>query len=48
MSASNLQLHSWLDAEFRRVFSEKVVVHGEKSLDILQGLLVYIAWLVAT
>jgi hypothetical protein len=44
MSASNLELHSSLDAEFRRVFSEKVVIHGEKSLDILQGLLVYIAW----
>lgn len=33
-----------LDCRFREVLAEKVVVAGEKSLDYLQGLLVYIAW----
>ncbi|RDL30129.1 uncharacterized protein BP5553_10407 [Venustampulla echinocandica] len=33
-----------LDHEFKRVLSSKVIVEGRKSLDLLQGLLVYIAW----
>lgn len=33
-----------LDHEFKRVLSSKVIVEGRKSLDFLQGLLVYIAW----
>jgi hypothetical protein len=32
------------DERFRRVLSERIVFHGEKSLDYLQGLLVYLAW----
>lgn len=32
------------DERFRRVMSERIVFHDEKSLDYLQGLLVYIAW----
>ncbi|KAL3470435.1 hypothetical protein BJX99DRAFT_267450 [Aspergillus californicus] len=32
------------DERFRRVLSERVIMHGEKSLDYVQGLLVYIAW----
>jgi hypothetical protein len=46
MSAADASVHRRLDAEFRRVLSEKVTRSGEKSLDILQGLLVHIAWLV--
>lgn len=37
-------LHHQLDHEFRRILSSKVIVEGQKSLDFLQGLLVYIAW----
>ncbi|RAL08919.1 uncharacterized protein BO97DRAFT_472823 [Aspergillus homomorphus CBS 101889] len=33
-----------LDEKFRRVLSERIVLHGEKSLDYVQGLLVYLAW----
>jgi hypothetical protein len=44
MSAEDAILHRRLDCEFRRVLGEKVTMNGEKSLDILQGLLVHIAW----
>lgn len=37
-------LQQQTDERFRRVMSERVIVHGEKSLDYVQGLLVYIAW----
>jgi hypothetical protein len=46
MSQGHGHLHLQLDAEFRKVMSEKVTMNGEKSLDILQGLLVHIAWYV--
>jgi len=45
-SAKDIQLVHHLDHEFRRVLSEKIICEGRKSLDFLQGLLVYIAWLV--
>jgi hypothetical protein len=32
------------DERFRRVLSKRIVFHDEKSLDYIQGLLVYIAW----
>jgi hypothetical protein len=44
MSAADVSMHRRLDAELRRVLGEKVTGNGERSLDILQGLLVYIAW----
>lgn len=44
MSQEDGHLHFQLDAEFRKILSEKVTMNGEKSLDILQGLLVHIAW----
>ena len=37
-------LHRKLDAEFCKLLGLKVVTNGEKNLDLLQGLLVYIAW----
>jgi hypothetical protein len=43
-SKSDPSLHQQLDHEFRRVLSQKIIVEGQKSLDFLQGLLVYIAW----
>ncbi|KAH8799179.1 hypothetical protein F5884DRAFT_905622 [Xylogone sp. PMI_703] len=33
-----------LESELRRTLSRKVIVNGEKSLDILQELLVYLCW----
>lgn len=44
-SAKDIQLVNHLDHEFKRVLSEKIICEGRKSLDFLQGLLVYIAWL---
>ena len=37
-------LQRLLDQKFRSVLSERAVFHGEKSLDLLQGLLVYLSW----
>lgn len=37
-------LYHQLDHEFRRILSLKIIVEGRKSMDFLQGLLVYIAW----
>lgn len=43
-SVSDASLHHQIDYEFRRVLGLKLIVDGEKSLDYLQGLLIYIAW----
>lgn len=40
----NPPLRHQLDHELRKVLSEKLIVDGQKSLDFLQGLLVYLAW----
>jgi hypothetical protein len=45
-SVKDIQLVNHLDHEFKRVLSEKIICEGRKSLDFLQGLLVYIAWFV--
>lgn len=45
-SSKDVELHHQLDHEFRKVLSSKVVLDGQRSLDFLQGLLVYIAWFV--
>lgn len=44
MSNDHLELQTKLDTKFRREVTEKAVVNAEKSLDILQALLVYLAW----
>ncbi|KAF2418996.1 hypothetical protein EJ08DRAFT_738932 [Tothia fuscella] len=44
MSQDEPLVHYTLDAEFRKVLSEKVTMNGERSLDIIQGLLVHIAF----
>lgn len=43
-STPDPKLHHQMDHEFRRILSSKVIVEGRKSLDFLQGMLVYIAW----
>ena len=43
-SLRNPLLQRRTDEKFRRVLSDRVVFQGEKSLDYVQGLLVYIAW----
>ncbi|KAF2667414.1 hypothetical protein BT63DRAFT_291386 [Microthyrium microscopicum] len=44
MSTSQPYLNRRMDREFRRIIAEKVMVDQEKSLDILQGLLVYLCF----
>lgn len=36
--------HESLEREFKKLVSTKVIVDGEPDLDLLQGLLVYLAW----
>lgn len=43
-SGMDTPLNHQMDHEFRRILSSKVVAEGQKSLDFLQGLLLYIAW----
>jgi hypothetical protein len=43
-SSKEKRLQHVLEEELRTTLSTKVVVEGEKSLDLLQGLLVYLAW----
>jgi hypothetical protein len=40
----SLQGHSLYDEEFRKIFSLKFVAGGERSLELLLGLLIYLAW----
>jgi hypothetical protein len=47
-SSPDPKLHHQMDHEFRRILSSKVIVEGQKSLDFLQGMLVYIAWWVCS
>jgi hypothetical protein len=39
-----LQGHSLYDEEFRKILGLKFVAGGERSVELLQGLVVYIAW----
>ncbi|KAI0395156.1 hypothetical protein F5Y17DRAFT_217783 [Xylariaceae sp. FL0594] len=41
---TNLQGYSLYDEEFRKVFGLKFVAGGERSLELLQGLLIYCTW----
>lgn len=43
-SADEPILQKSLDERFRKVLATRVVMQGEKSLDYLHGLLVYLAW----
>jgi len=41
---SDLKLQRALELELRESLSKKVIVNGEKSMDLLQGVLIYLAW----
>jgi len=41
---ADLKLQHSLEKEIRESLSKRVIVDGEKSMDIVQGLLVYLAW----
>jgi hypothetical protein len=40
----NLKLQTTLELEIREQIARKVVVNGERSIDLLQGVLVYLCW----
>jgi hypothetical protein len=42
----DVQLQRQLEVDLKDSLMKKLVSHGEKSLDLLQGLLVYLAWYV--
>lgn len=44
---SSTKLQKTLDLELRENLSRRTIVNGEKSLDLLQGLLVYLVWYVS-
>jgi hypothetical protein len=46
MSNTDVSLQQRLDLAFRRALSEIVLVKGESSMDIIQGLMVYTTWCV--
>lgn len=41
---SNVTLQNQLDAELRENLARRVMINGEKSLDALQGILLYLIW----
>ncbi|KAG9258632.1 uncharacterized protein F5Z01DRAFT_208741 [Emericellopsis atlantica] len=43
-SGNMLQGHGLYDSEFRKVLALKFVAGGERTLEILQGILIYCAW----
>ena len=43
-SSSSLQGHSLYDEEFRKILGLKFVAGGERSLELLMGLVIYVAW----
>lgn len=43
-SSRTLQGHSLYDEEFRKMLGLKFVAEGERSLEMLQGLVIFIAW----
>lgn len=45
--SKSLQGHSLYDEEFRKILALKFVAGGERTLDLLLGLLIYCAWYVA-
>ncbi|KAF7874778.1 hypothetical protein EAF04_001952 [Stromatinia cepivora] len=43
-SQNNIPTHHLLEKELRETISSRVIIHGEKSIDLLQGILLHIAW----
>jgi hypothetical protein len=44
MSSPSVAKQRSLCLTFQRVLSERLIINGDKSLDLLQGLLVHLAW----
>ena len=38
------QLQKRLESDFRKTIAEQVIINSEKSLDMIQGIMIYIAW----
>ena len=45
-SSADKSLRGTLERELRETLSRRIILDGEKNLDLLQGLLVYLAWFV--
>jgi hypothetical protein len=43
-SSANERLQAACDIAFRNILARKVIVEGKRSLELLQGLLIYLAW----
>lgn len=43
-TSRTLQGHSLYDEEFRKVLSLKFVAGGERSVELLQGLIIFCSW----
>jgi hypothetical protein len=43
-SLEDLKLQGRLEGELRETLSRKVIINGEKGLDLLQGLMLYLSW----
>ena len=41
---SNVELQAKLETELKESLARRLIMNGEKSLDLLQGLLVYLNW----
>ncbi|THV46244.1 hypothetical protein BGAL_0402g00010 [Botrytis galanthina] len=43
-SQNNIPVQHLLESELRETISSRTIIHGEKSIDLLQGILLYLAW----
>ncbi|KAM0160155.1 hypothetical protein ACHAQE_004770 [Botrytis cinerea] len=43
-SQSNIPVQHLLETELRETIASRTIMHGEKSIDLLQGILLYLAW----
>ncbi|TGO38438.1 hypothetical protein BHYA_0075g00410 [Botrytis hyacinthi] len=41
---NNIPVQHLLESELRETISSRTIIHGEKSIDLLQGILLYLAW----
>lgn len=43
-AVKDIKLQSRLELEFKETLSRRVVMNGERNLELLQGLLIYLSW----
>ncbi|TEY46934.1 hypothetical protein BOTCAL_0310g00010 [Botryotinia calthae] len=43
-SQSNIPVQHLLESELRETIGSRTIMHGEKSIDLLQGILLYLTW----